>query len=118
MAITFLEIDDQYMIKDQNESVSVFVEIGDAQTGAYLIFLDKNLQGANGNISLGKAADIVGKRCIVSTTIVDEREETNLTSVTVFVKEGTEVSKYGPYKKEVAAHLDAICYVVTLQILN
>jgi hypothetical protein len=118
MAIAFLEIEDRYKLNGTEDTVSVSVTIGDAQTGAYLVFLDRKLKGANKTVSLGKASTLPGKRCIVSTTIVDERDETNWTSVTVTVKEGNNTKVYGPYSKEVAAHLDSICYVITLVINN
>jgi hypothetical protein len=116
MAIVFLEIEDRYTILTPDQPVTVEVVIGDAQTGAYLVFLDKKLKGANKTVTLGKSITLPGKRCIVSTTIVDEREETNWTSVTIIVKEGNHEKKYGPYSKEVPGHLDTVCYVVTLVI--
>lgn len=116
MAITYVEIEDRYKPKNMNESITVSVIIGDGQTGAYLIFLDQHLKGANKSAKIGKATDVLGKRTIISATVVDELDQTNWTSLTITIAEGNSTTQYGPYSKEASKHLDTICYII--KILN
>lgn len=116
MAITYIEIEDRYRPTSADQPIEVSVRIGDAQTGGYLIFLDKDLKGANKNAKLGTAAQVIGKRTIVAATVVDELNSTNWTSVTVFIEEGNKKTQYGPYSKEASQHLDTISY--NIKILN
>lgn len=116
MAVTFVEIEDRYQAKTKTLPIEASVIIGDGQNGAYLIFLDQELKGNNSEAVLGNAADVKGKRTIVSATVVDTLEETNWTSLTVTIKEGENTTVFGPYSKEVAAHLDTVCFII--KILN
>lgn len=117
MAITYVEIEDRYAVKTSKEPVEISAIIGDAQPGAYLTFLDKKLKSANKPAKLGKKSEITGKRVLVSATVVDERDETNWTSVTIEVKEGKSVTTYGPYSKEASENLDTICFLIQIQIV-
>ncbi len=115
MAITYVEIEDRYYVQPSDtEPVSVNVIIGDGQTGGYLIFLDKKFITANKAGNLKAANKLAGKRCLVSVTVVDQRDETNWTSITVEVKKGDQSKVFGPYSKEASAHLDTICYSFSL----
>jgi hypothetical protein len=118
MAITYVEIEDRYKPKTTDQVIEVSVQIGDGQTGAYLIFLDRKLKGANKTAKIGNAAAVIGKRTIVSVTAVDELEETNWTSVTVTIKEGNQETRYGPYSKEASQNLDTICFIIKISNTN
>lgn len=116
MATSYVEIEDKYKPKTANEQISISVEVGDAQNGAYVIFLGTKLKGSNTTASMGTQSDVLGKNSIISATVVDVMEETNWTSVTVKIKEGSNEQVYGPYSKEVATHLDTVCFII--KILN
>ncbi|HEY8936482.1 MAG TPA: hypothetical protein VIM65_14730 [Cyclobacteriaceae bacterium] len=116
MAITYVEIEDRYQTQTQSENVTVEVTIGDAGVGAYIIFLDKVLKAANTTANLGKASEVIGKRTIISATIPDTLDETNWTSVTVYIKEGSQSKTYGPYSKHVSNNLDTVNFII--QIIN
>jgi hypothetical protein len=116
MAITYVEIEDRYKPKTTDQNISVSVIIGDAGVGAYLIFLDKKLKGANKPANLGKSAAVLRKRTIISATVPDVLDETNWTSITIWVEEGNKRTIYGPYSKEVPNNLDTVCFLI--KILN
>lgn len=116
MAVTYVEIEDRYKPKTAEEPIEVSVIIGDGQSGGYLIFLEQKLKASNKAAKLGRARDVVEKRTIVSATVVDEMDETNWTSVTVVITEGSTQTRYGPYSKQAAQNLDTICYLI--KILN
>jgi len=114
MAVTYVEIEDRYQLLTADQPVEIAVTIGDGQTGGYLIFLDRKLKGVNKPAKLGKAAELTGKRILVSATVVDEMNTTNWTSVTIVVREGDRETRFGPYSREAAQHLDTISYVIKL----
>jgi len=116
MATTYVEIDDKYIPKTSDQLISISAEIGDGQAGAYLVFLDKKLKGNNVTADIGKKNEVLGKRSIISATVIDTLEETNWTSLTIKIKEGANEQVYGPYSKEVAKHLDTVCFII--KILN
>lgn len=111
---TYVEIEDQYNPIAGNTPIEVSVQIGDGQQGAYLIFLDQVLKGTNQTAVIGSSADVAGKKTIVSATVTDMLEETNWTSVTITVKQGTATKVYGPYSKQVAVNFDTVCYLVKI----
>lgn len=116
MATSYIEIEGKYKPQTSDQEIFISVEIGDAQTGAYLIFLGTKLKGNNSTANMGKQSDVLGKKSIISATVVDVMEETNWTSLTVRIKEGSNEEVYGPYTKEVATHLDTVCFII--KILN
>lgn len=114
MAVKHVDLDDCYIPKTSDKDILVDVTIGDGQEGSYSVFLGKNLVQANGQARLGKKADVVGKNTTISVTVIDELKETNWTSMTVFVTEKGEISKFGPYKIQAEHHLDTIIYTLKL----
>ncbi len=114
MAVKHVDLDDCYIPKTNDKDIIVDVEIGDGQEGSYAIFLGADFIEANAPATLGKKADVVDKRTTISVTIVDELEETNWTSITVFISEGTNRTKYGPYKVQAENHLDTVIYTLKL----
>ncbi len=119
MAITYVDIEDRYFVQPTDtDDVVVSVIIGDGQTGAYLIFLDKQFKAANKSTNLKTANKLAGKRCLVSSTVVDMLDQTNWTSITVQVQNGDDSKVYGPYSKEAPAHLDTICYSISIHFQN
>lgn len=118
MATTYVEIEDKYIPKTSDQPIFVSAEIGNGQTGAYVIFLDKKLKGNNATANMGVKADVLGKKSIISATVVDTLDETNWTSLTIKIKEGANEQVYGPYTKEVATHLDTVCYIIKISNSN
>lgn len=117
MAVKHVDLDDCYIPKTEDKDIIVEVEIGDAEDeeGSYSVFLGTDFIEANAPANLGKKADVAGKKTTVSVTIVDELEETNWTSMTVFVSEGPgERTKYGPYKAQAEHHLDTVIFTLKL----
>lgn len=115
MAVKHIDLEDCYVPKTSTKPVVVDVQIGDGQDGAYAVFLGTDFVGANAPVTLGKKADLKGKRTTVSVTIVDQLEETNWTSVTVHVTEGESNSQtFGPYKTQAENHLDTVIYTLKL----
>jgi hypothetical protein len=116
MALTYVEIEDRYKCITQTQPLITEVIIGDAQNGAYLIFLDQELKGINKTANLGNASNVKNKRTIISATVVDTLDETNWVSITVNIKEGSNTTVYGPYSKEASNNLDTVCFII--KILN
>lgn len=116
MAVKFVDLKDNYTIKTKTKDIIVDVTIGDGQSGNYSISLGKNLIEINAPATMGKQADVAGKRTIVSVKVNDTLTETNQTSITVTVTEGASVTTYGPYSQEVDQHLDSVIY--TLKLMN
>lgn len=118
MSTTYLEIEDKYTPSNDNNDIIVSVNIGDGQSGAYLVFLNQTLKGANAEANIGKRNDVIDKRTIISATVTDVLEETNWTSVTVTITQGANKKVYGPYSKQVAQNLDTVCYIIKISNTN
>lgn len=118
MSTTYLEIEDKYQPIPEGGNIEVIVNLGDGQPGAYLIFLDQDLKAANVPAIIGTPTEALGKRTIISATITDVLDETNWTSVTVNVKQGTSVKTFGPYYKRVPKDLDTVCYIIKISNTN
>lgn len=115
MATKLVELNETYLPKTNNEDIIVDVKIGDGQDGSYAIFLGTDFIEANAPANLGKKKNVVGKQTMISVTIVDQLQETNMTSMTVFVTEGPgKPKKIGPFKAEAEAHLDTVIYTLKL----
>lgn len=115
MAVKHVDLDDCYIPKTSDQEIFADVEIGDGQDGSYSIFSGTKFIKANAPAKLGRKADIIGKKTRISVTIVDELQETNWTSITVFISEGTGApTKFGPYKVQAENHLDTIIYTLKL----
>jgi len=115
MAVKHVDLDDCYIPETQDQDIIVSVEIGDGQSGAYTIFLGRKLVSANMPANLGNKSHIGKKNTIITVTVVDTLKETNWTSMTVFVKEGTgDPTQFGPYKVQAENHLDIIIYSLKL----
>jgi hypothetical protein len=115
MAVKHIDLDDCYNVKTGDQEIVVTVDVGDGQKGSYLIFLGTNFISANEPGNLGKKSDVMNKKTTISVTIVDTLKETNWTSMTVFVREGSgKPKKYGPYSSEAEHHLDTIIYTLKL----
>ncbi len=75
------------------EPVFVTVLIGDGQEGVSTIFLDQekiSSRVAVSRLPLGDGADLAGRTLVVSSTVVDIRNEHDHTSVTVVLANGRE----------------------------
>jgi hypothetical protein len=115
MATKLVELSETYLPKTSTDNIIVDVKIGDGQDGSYAIFLGTEFIESDAPANIGKKKDVIGKKTTVSVTIVDQLEETNMTSMTVFVTEGnTKPKKFGPYKAEAETHLDTVIYTLKL----
>jgi hypothetical protein len=115
MATKLVELNETYLPKTSDKDIIVDVKIGDGQDGSYAIFLGSEFIEANAPANLGKKKNLLGKKTTISVTIVDQLEETNMTSMTVFVTEGSgKPKKIGPFKAEAEAHLDTVIYTLKL----
>ncbi|MEO6549039.1 MAG: hypothetical protein ABIN94_13615 [Ferruginibacter sp.] len=115
MAVKHVDLDDVYLPKTTNKDIIVDVIIGEGQDGAYVIFFDTDFISSNAPANIGKKADVVGKKTTVSVVIVDELEETNLTSMTVVITEGgNNTTEIGPFKAQAENHLDTVIYTLKL----
>jgi hypothetical protein len=114
--IILVEIEDRYKPVTTDQDIQVSVKIGNAQEGASIILLEQTFLSATGSAIIGKASMVLRKRTIVSATVVDIRDQTNHTSVTVTVTEDGKEKHYGPYSKKVAKDKDTVCYLI--EILN
>jgi hypothetical protein len=116
MAVKHVDFDDTYKIRTTTQNIVVDVVIGDGQVGSYSVFLGRKLVKSNAPADLGKKSEVLGKRTIISVTVVDTLKQTNWTSMTVFINEGASETIYGPYKVMAENHLDTIIY--TLKLIN
>ena len=116
MSVINVDLDAEYAPKTEYQNIIVSVQIGDGQTGAYVIFLGKELKATNEEANIGIKADVIGKTTIVVTAIIDTLKETNWTSVTIKITEGNFSQTFGPYKKQASENLDTIIY--TLKIMH
>ncbi|MCW3093368.1 MAG: hypothetical protein JWP81_4437 [Ferruginibacter sp.] len=115
MAVKHVDLDDVYLPKTNNNDIIVDVTIGEGQNGAYVIFFETDFISANGPANIGKRANVVGKKTTISVVIVDELEETNLTSMTVMISEGdNNFTEIGPFKAQAENHLDTVIYTLKL----
>jgi hypothetical protein len=114
MAVKHVDLEDCYNPTSNNKDITVSVKIGDGQEGSYAIFLGTELVSVDSPGKLGKKGDVVGKNTIISVTIVDELEETNWTSITVNVKEGSEIKQFGPYRMQAENNNDTVIYTLKL----
>jgi hypothetical protein len=117
MAVKHIDLEDKYIPRTSNEDIIVEVEIGDAgdEVGSYAIFLGTKFISADEPANLGTKSDLTGKKTTISVTIPDVLQETNWTSMTVFVTEGDgEAKVFGPYRSELEHHLDTAIYTLKL----
>lgn len=115
MATIFQDNEDKYSIQTADQPILIEVTIGNGQTGAYVIFLGKELKGTNTTANLGTKSTVAGRTGIISTTITDTLEETNFTSVIVTVVEGTKRTDFGPYTRQAPNDTDTVLYNLKLR---
>lgn len=113
MATTYFDAEDYYKVTTESFPLKISVTTGNAQGGGYLIFNDTQLIGTNNHCEINTIEE-AGQWITVSATIKDKLEETNWTSITIHVGEST----FGPYRREVDAHLDTVIYTLKLKILK
>lgn len=100
------------------DPIAAWALIGDGQPGAYLIQLDNETKGIDKKTILGIKADLQGKTLCVNATITDVMGQTNWTSLTIFVQEGSQQPAiYGPYQNEVPNDKDSIAYTFKMPFL-
>jgi len=114
MAVKHVDLDDRYIPKTDDQDIIVDVKIGDGQDGTYAVFLGGDLIKANSPANLGGKTNLKNKNTIVSATVVDELEETNWTSITVKISEGSDVTTFGPYKAQAEDNNDTVIYTLKL----
>ena len=75
--------------------------------------------GVNKSATIRKGNDCIDQWITVVSAIKDKLEETNWTSVTIFFQEdGEPITAFGPYKREVAKHLDTVIYTIKIKVLQ
>ena len=114
MATIFIELDSEYIPKTEDQNIHVRVILGNGQSGGYVIFLDQELKASNKIANLGNKSDVSGKTTTIVATIMDKLKETNWTSVVVEFLEGTFVTTFGPFEKQVPDHLDTAIYIIKI----
>ena len=114
MAVINLELDVQYPPRTDDCEIIIEVLAGDGQLGAYSVYLETDLIDSNRPTSVGKKAQVLGKRSFVDATVRDTLEETNFTSILLTVSEGSYVTNFGPYSKECPVQFDTVNYSITL----
>jgi hypothetical protein len=119
MATIYHDAEEIYTLKSGSNPLAISVKNGDGQGGGYFIFKDKKLIGVNKSATIIKGSDCLNQWITVVSAIKDKLEETNWTSVTIFFQEeGEPVTTYGPYKREVAKHLDTVVYTIKIKVLS
>ena len=114
MSVINVNLEDAYTCKTEDKNISIDVQIGDAQSGAYTIFLGQNLIATNAIANLGTKKDVQDKKVTAAAVVTDVLDETNWTSATFTVTEAGQQTVFGPYKKLVPEDHDTVIY--TLQI--
>jgi hypothetical protein len=114
MSIIYVDLDADYTPKTEDQDINIDVQIGDGQSGAYVIFLGQELKGTNKAANLGIKSNVTGKITTVAVTIIDKLKETNWTSMTVIITEGKDQTSFGPYKKQAPEHLDTVIYTLKI----
>lgn len=116
MAVKHIDLEERYIPKTNRDEIIIEVVIGDGgdATGSYAVFLGKEFIESNAPANIGKKANLKNKRTTISCTIPDVLKETNWTSITVIITEGSNLTKLGPYKAEVEAHLDTAVYTLKI----
>ncbi len=103
-----------YDLHQQND-VKVIVSIGDGQPHYSInVFLDLILKGSGGNVNLGSPREVRGKRIMVVIVVQDRLAETNWTSFTARIEQGTESKEFGPYMKEATEHMDTVIFTLKI----
>jgi hypothetical protein len=113
MATTYFDAEDYCNVNNGSFPLKISVVTGNGHGGGYLIFNDSNLIGPNAAAEI-KTIDKAGQWITVSVTIKDKLEQTNWTSLTIYVGQHT----FGPYKREVATHLDTVVYTIKIKIIK
>lgn len=115
MAIIYVDKEEKHIVHtDDTSNVIVRVIIGNGQTGGYLIYLDETQVAFNKEANLNAANKLAGKKCIISADVKDLRDETDWTSVTVEIQNGTTKKVYGPYSQKAVTNGDTIAYLVII----
>lgn len=117
MATTRYEADELLQLSANSFPLTISVHIGNGQGGGYLIFKGTALIGVNHEAVIAQQND-VDEWIFITVTIKDKLEETNWTSVTVFIEEHNKPVpiKLGPYSRELENHLDTIIYAIKLKM--
>ncbi|MDB4950922.1 MAG: hypothetical protein JWM27_3571 [Gemmatimonadetes bacterium] len=95
--------DTQFYTVAPESSVTLRVEIGDAQTGGTSVTLNGNVQQiTTGGLTLGQGSELLHKVVHCITTVKDVNTSTNRTDVTYFLDGGPGGECPFPYNQEVA----------------
>ena len=117
MATIYHDAQEIYTLKSELNALTISVEIGDGQSGGYLIFNDTNLVGINKPAEIYKGADCFGNWITIVTVIKDNLTETNWTSMSIFFKEqGEKMAALGPYNREAEKQFDTIIYTIKIKV--
>lgn len=114
MTTTYVELDANYAVHSEDQSIFIEVIIGNGQIGSYAIYLGRSLVEVNKTANLGTKSSVTGKNAAVIASIRDSLTETNWTSVILNITEGTKTTTYGPYEKLVANNFDTVIYTLKI----
>ncbi len=115
MSLHEQEFTEHYLPKTDTQNLICSVLIGDGQQGSYTILLGGHLLAIDHAAVLGKKSEVLGKYTDVIAHITDVLKETNWTSVTVRIHEGTAETRFGPYKFKVPAEHDEVDFFIRIQ---
>ena len=116
MATIFVEADEKYKVSNDHAKISIDAKKYNPQGGAYSFFLDEDYLGSNKEKRIGIGKNLEDKTITISFTIKDKLEETNWTSIKVFIKEDDVIKKEYEYSKEAEKHLDTVQYLIKVKI--
>ena len=116
MATVYVEVDEKYKISNHDAKISIDAKKYDGQGGAYSFFINENYLGSNKEKRVGIGKNLNDKTITISATIKDKLEETNWTSIKIFIKEDDDIKKEYEYSKEAEKHLDTVQYLIKIKI--
>ncbi len=114
MALFKEQKEEHFLPATEHTDVVCKVLIGNGQSGSYLITLDADLLSADQPATLGKKADIEGKTTYVIAHVTDVLQETNWTSLSITLTEGTRETHFGPYNYQVPHQNDEVDFTIQI----
>jgi hypothetical protein len=116
MAVHFVDLDDTYDLHPSGV-LNLELTVGDGQPHySVSAFLNQERIGTEENMRVGTVAEVRDKRLMIVVVVQDRLQETNWTSFTAKLKQGSNTVTFGPYKKEAENHMDTIIYTLKISI--
>jgi hypothetical protein len=116
MAVHYVDLDDTYDLRSSGV-LNLELIVGDGQPHySVSSFLNQERIGTEENIRIGTVAEVRNKKLMIVVVVQDRLQETNWTSFTATLKQGSNTATFGPYKKEAENHMDTIIYTLKISI--